>query len=146
MRCLTLTASGVSGQQIVFEFTEADVATSLRIVGELFARLRNLGCGTALEQFDTSLNSTQLLNHVPVDYVKPDGSFVHDLVRKPVHRDRVRSILQQAKASGATVLAGYVEDAASLPVLWQCGVHFIQGNFLQAPDESLNFDFRVGFE
>ncbi len=141
----TLAKSGVNGRQLVFEFSEADVATSLLAAGTLFTHLRGLGCGIALEHFGASLNSCQLLNHVPVDYVKLDGSFVRDLVRKPANRDSVRSILRQAEASGAMVIAGFVEDAASLPVLWQCGVHFIQGNFLQAPDESLNFDFRGEF-
>jgi hypothetical protein len=26
-------------------------------------------------------------------------------------------------------------------VLWQCGVHYIQGNFLQEPDTTLEYDF-----
>ena len=141
----TLEKTGVNGRQLVFEFSESDVATSLLSAGTLFKRLRTLGCGIALEHFGASLNSSQLLKHVQVDYVKLDSSFVGDLVRKPANRDSVRSILRQAEASGAMVIAGFVEDAASLPVLWQCGVHFIQGNFLQAPDVSLSFDFRGEF-
>ena len=141
----TLEKAGVNGQQLVFEFLESDVATSLRAAGSLFTRLRKLGCGIALEHYGASLNSSQLLKHVPVDYIKLDASFVRDLVRNQANRDCVRSILQQAESSGAMVIAGFVEDAASLPVLWQCGVHFIQGNFLQAPDELLSFDFRGGF-
>jgi hypothetical protein len=26
-------------------------------------------------------------------------------------------------------------------VLWQSGIHFIQGNFLQEPSEALDYDF-----
>ncbi|MBU2477633.1 MAG: EAL domain-containing protein, partial [Gammaproteobacteria bacterium] len=141
----TLEKAGVNGQQLVFEFLESDVATSLRAAGSLFTHLRNLGCGIALEHYGASLNSSQLLKHVPVDYIKLDASFVRDLVRNQANRESVRNILQRAESSGAMVIAGFVEDAASLPVLWQCGVHFIQGNFLQAPDEALSFDFRGGF-
>jgi EAL domain-containing protein (putative c-di-GMP-specific phosphodiesterase class I) len=38
-------------------------------------------------------------------------------------------------------VAEYVQDAHSLAVLWQSGIHFIQGNFLQEPSENLEYDF-----
>ncbi|MBI5461404.1 MAG: EAL domain-containing protein [Gammaproteobacteria bacterium] len=137
----SLTTAEVNPRQLVFECMEADVALSLRVAGQMFARLRNLGCGVALEHFGASLDAAQLLSHVPVDYVKIDATFVHDLVRNPANRDTLRGILQQATMAGAMVIAGFVEDAASLAALWQCGVHFIQGNFLQEPDTALDYDF-----
>lgn len=136
-----LQASGVNGRHLVFEVTEAEVALSVRAASQLFGRLRQLGCGVALEHFGTSLGAGQLLSHLPVDYVKIDASFVHDLVTNPANRDSVRSILKQASDAGALVIAGFVEDASSLTALWQCGVQFIQGNFLQEPDAHLSFDF-----
>ena len=39
------------------------------------------------------------------------------------------------------MIASFVEDAACLGVLWECGVEFIQGNFLQAPSRELDFIF-----
>ncbi|MBI5040559.1 MAG: EAL domain-containing protein [Gammaproteobacteria bacterium] len=136
-----LTTSAVNPRQLVFECMEADVALSVRVAGLMFARLRSLGCGIALEHFGASLDALQLLSHVTVDYVKIDAAFVHSLVRNPADRDTLRGILQQASATGAMVIAGFVEDAASLAALWQCGVHFIQGNFLQEPDTALDYDF-----
>lgn len=130
-----------NARQLVFEFLEEDVAISMRAADQLFERLRGLGCGIALEHFGASLNEMQLLSHVRVDYVKIDAAFVHNLVRNPANRDSVRGILRQASASGAMVIAGFVEDATSLAELWQCGVHFIQGNFLQEPDTALDYDF-----
>ena len=137
----SLQKSAINGRHLVFEVAENDAALAVRAANQLFSRLRRFGCGIALEHFGASLGAAQLLSHLPVDYVKIDASFVRDLVSNPANRDSVRSILNQANESGAMVIAGFVEDASSLGALWQCGVHFIQGNFLQEPDERLNFDF-----
>lgn len=128
----------IDARQLVFEFTEADVATAVLTAGHLFARLRSLGCGIALEHFGASPGTVQLLGHLPVDYVKIDGA----LVGRPDERQRLRGLLEQTAAAGVQVIAGFVEDAANLAALWQCGVQLIQGNFLQAPDSALDFDFR----
>lgn len=138
----TLATTMVNARQLIFEFAEADVATSVRVAGNLFEHLKRLGCHIALEHFGTSLSSAQLLSHLPIDYVKIDSSFVHDLVHRPANRESIQGILRQAESAGAMVIAGFVEDAGSLAVLWQCGVQFIQGNFLREPDASLNFDFN----
>ncbi|HEY9199205.1 MAG TPA: EAL domain-containing protein [Gammaproteobacteria bacterium] len=135
-RCLE--DARVDARQLVFEFTEADVAAYVVGAGHLFARLRALGCGIALEHFGVSRGAVQLLGQLPVDYVKVDGA----LVGRPDERQRLRSLLEHTGATGVQVIAGFVEDAASLAALWQCGVQLIQGNFLQAPDAALDFDFR----
>ena len=42
---------------------------------------------------------------------------------------------------GKLTIADLVEDASSLSVLWQCGVKFIQGNFLQEPHPLMDYEF-----
>jgi EAL domain-containing protein (putative c-di-GMP-specific phosphodiesterase class I) len=54
------------------------------------------------------------------------------------------AVVQQSVEHNAEVIAGYVESAACLKLLWQSGVQYIQGNFLQEPDEVLGFDFGGG--
>ena len=49
--------------------------------------------------------------------------------------------MKQAENLNIQIIAGFVENADCLKVLWNNGVHYIQGNFLQEPDESLEFDF-----
>jgi EAL domain-containing protein (putative c-di-GMP-specific phosphodiesterase class I) len=41
-------------------------------------------------------------------------------------------------------IAEFVEDASSLTVLFQYGIHYIQGYFLAEPTEGLNYDFSEG--
>ena len=128
----------VDTRQLVFEFTEADVAAAVLSAGRLFARLHALGCGIALEHFGAAAGTARVVGRLPVDYVKIDAS----LIRRPQEWQRIRALLEHSSAAGVQVIAGFVEDAASLAALWQWGVQYIQGNFLQAPAAALDFDFR----
>lgn len=128
----------IDTRQLVFEFTEADVAAAVLSAGRLFARLHGLGCGIALEHFGASAGTARVVGRLPVDYVKIDAS----LIRRPQEWQRIRALLEHSSAAGVQVIAGFVEDAASLAALWQWGVQYIQGNFLQEPAAALDFDFR----
>jgi len=103
--------------------------------------LQDLHCKTALEHFGAGPNSFQLLKHLPVDFLKIDGSFIHNLASDTDNQAMVRSILATANSMNRQCIAEYVQDAHSLAVLWQSGIQFIQGNFLQEPSEALDYDF-----
>ena len=128
----------IDTRQLVFEFTEADVAAAMLSADRLFARLHALGCGIALEHFGAAAGTARVVGRLPVDYVKIDASLIH----RPQEWQRIRALLEHSSAAGVQVIAGFVEDAASLAALWQWGVQYIQGNFLQEPAAALDFDFR----
>ena len=126
---------------LVFQLPESGVAAEFSEAESLCMQLQKLGCKIALEHFGTSLGSLQLLGKLSVDYIKIDGSFVQNLALNSANQRSIRKILEPANVKGISVIASYVEDAASLSVLWECGVQFIQGNFLQAPSQEMNFNF-----
>jgi len=126
---------------LVFQFSESVISEHTSEAVSFCNRLRDLGCGIALEHFGNSLGSLQLLQQLPVDYIKIDGSFVRGLTTNKANLGSMRQILEAANAKGISVIASFIEDAASLGILWECGVQFIQGNFLQAPSSKLDFMF-----
>jgi multidomain signaling protein FimX len=129
------------GDALTFEFAEKHASQHLKHTKALAKTLQELHCGTALEHFGAGPNSFQLLKHLPVDFLKIDGSFIHNLASDNDNQAMVKSILDTANSMNRKCIAEYVEDAHSLAVLWQSGIHFIQGNFLQEPSESLEYDF-----
>ncbi len=137
-----LKAARLQGDTIVFELSEAAAVTNLKQAKAFHGGLQELRCGLALEHFGSGVNSLQLLKHLPADYLKIDGSFMHNLAGSAQNQEMVKSITETAHSMGKTTIAEYVEDASSLAVLWQCGVNYIQGHFLQSPGEEMNFDFQ----
>jgi len=129
------------GDALAFEIAEKHAGQQLKHAKAFVKTLQQLHCKTVLEHFGASPNSFQLLKHLPVDFLKIDGSFIHNLASDTDNQAVVKSILDTAKSMNKQCIAEYVQDAHSLAVLWQSGIHFIQGNFLQEPSEALDYDF-----
>ena len=131
----------VRGDAIVFEMPESKVVTSLKPARAFVSGLKQIHCGFALEQFGSGLNSFQLLKHVDANYLKIDRSFMVDLPKTKENQDKIREICDQARQTDKMTVAEFVEDAASMSILFTCGVNFVQGNFLQEPEKVMAYEF-----
>jgi len=131
----------IPASTLVFQLTEADVMTHLAQAKVMVEAIRALGCRIVLDRFGSDLNSFSLLHHLDVDFLKIDGALVHDLSSNRASQMAVKSITEMARSLGKTTIAGFVQDAGSLAILWQCGVDYIQGYFLQEPSSAMDYDF-----
>jgi diguanylate cyclase (GGDEF)-like protein/PAS domain S-box-containing protein len=131
----------VSGQHMVFEMPESKVMTNLKPAKTFLKGLKQLHCQFALEQFGSGLNSFQILKHLPADFLKIDRAFMKDLPKNTESQEKIKELSNQAHSQGKITIAEFVEDAASMSILWQCGVNFVQGNFLQEPEKVMSYDF-----
>lgn len=118
---------------LVLEMPESRVLTSLKPVQAFVEQLSPLGVAFALEQFGSGLNSDQLLKHVKADYLKLDRSYMADLSQQEESQRKIKEMADMARELGKTTVAEWVEDAASTSILFDCGVDFVQGNFLSEP-------------
>ncbi len=123
------------GDALVFELSESKAVTNLKPARAFVKGLEQIHCSFALEQFGSGLNSFQLLKHLPAHYLKIDRNFMAELPKHKENQDKVREICDQAHHLGKLTIAEFVEDAASVSILFSCGVNFVQGNFLQEPEK-----------
>jgi diguanylate cyclase (GGDEF)-like protein/PAS domain S-box-containing protein len=123
------------GDSLVFEMPESKVVTSLKPARAFVKGLEQIHCGFALEQFGSGLNSFQLLKHIPAHYLKIDRNYMADLPKHKENQEKIKEICDQAHHAGKLTVAEFVEDAASMSILFSCGVNFVQGNFLQEPEK-----------
>jgi PAS domain S-box-containing protein len=128
-------SSKVDPGRMVFEVAE-DVATRhLKELKELQGLLSSNGFGIGIENFGSSHDPGRLLDHVPVDYLKIDGSLMQGLANDRPLQDRVKALVDQASEHNIATIAERVEDANTMAVLWQLGIGFIQGYFVNSPEE-----------
>lgn len=130
-----LQATRVEPSRIVVELPEELVAAHTREARALQEVLRGLGLELALEHYGASADAASLLTHVPVQYVKIDGTLMQGLAQEPRLQSRVKALVEAARERGATTIAERVEDANTMAVLWQLGVEFIQGYFVDEPEQ-----------
>ena len=128
------------GDALVFEMPESKVVTSLKPARAFVTGLKQIHCGFALEQFGSGLNSFQLLKHVDANYLKLDRNYMAELPKNKENQEKIKELCDQAHHAGKLTVAEFVEDAASMSILFSCGVNFVQGNFLQEPEKVMAYE------
>jgi diguanylate cyclase (GGDEF)-like protein len=136
-----LAKSGINGEQLVFMIEEAQAVNQLKSSKTLARDLQQLHCQFAIDEFGTGLNPFQLVKHVNADYVRINREYMDGLAQNPENQDSIRDLADQAKGMKINTITPGVTDAAVLSVLWTLNVDFVQGEFLQAPQKELNYDF-----
>lgn len=130
-----LKASRIEPGRIVFQICEQVATEYLADTTELAATLHKAGFLFALEHFGTSRDSRRLLTHLPINYVKIDGTLMQGLAVDQNLQQRVRDFVDLAKTRKISTIAERVEDANTMAVLWQLGIEFIQGYFVNEPEQ-----------
>lgn len=131
----------VRGDALVFEMPESKVLTNMKPVRVFVKGLEQLHCAFALEQFGSGLNSFQLLKHVDAKYLKLDRTYMAELPKNKENQQKIKELCDQAHQMGKLTVAEFVEDAASMSLLFTYGVNFVQGNFLQEPEKVMAYEF-----
>jgi diguanylate cyclase (GGDEF)-like protein/PAS domain S-box-containing protein len=136
-----LKAHGVSGENLVLQLPESKIYTHLRPLQAFQKIVSAVGCRLALEQFGTSLNSFQMLNHFDPAILKIDRIFITDLAKNVENQKKVREFVEEAHKREKLTIAEFVSDAGSMTVLFSIGVDMVQGNFLAPPGPAMNYEF-----
>jgi EAL domain-containing protein (putative c-di-GMP-specific phosphodiesterase class I)/GGDEF domain-containing protein len=129
-----LKATRIEPQRIVFQVSEQVSTEYLADTTDLALSLRRDGFRFALEHFGAGRDPRRLLGHLPLDYIKIDGTLMQGLAVDQELQQRVRDLVDQAKAKSVSTVAERVEDANTMAVLWQLGIEFIQGYFVNEPE------------
>src|SRR5581483_3090348 len=135
--------SGIAPRQLVLEITETTAVRDVRQSEHWMRRLKAAGCSFALDDFGMGFSSFSYLRTLPVDYVKIDGSFVHNLDADPTNLALVQAINSVAHALGKETVGEWVETPGAAEVLRELGVEYGQGYLWGQPTLELPAPGRV---
>ncbi len=125
----------IEPKRICMQVTEELATQYVRPTQELAGSLRKLGFRFALEHFGTGRDPLKLLNDIEMNFIKVDGSLMQGLSTNQIQQQRVKGLVEAAKRKSIETVAERVEDANTMAVLWQLGIEFIQGYFVNAPED-----------
>ena len=128
-----LDRSGVAPSSICFEVTEAAVSDNIQHAQRFIEVLHGIGCEFALDDFGSGLGSFASLKHLPVDYLKIDGTYTRDLASDQVNQEMVAAMIKLARTMEFRIVAEQVEQQEDFDWLREVGVDFVQGNFVAPP-------------
>ena len=124
---------GVPPELICFEITETSAIANLGNAIRFINDLKTLGCHFSLDDFCAGMSSFAYLKHLPVDYLKIDGSFVKDMLDDPINRAMVEVINHIGHVMGKRTIAEFVESTQIEQALIEIGVDYAQGYIVQRP-------------
>lgn len=137
---VALKASRLPPDSLVFQLDENDAVAYLKQAKALNQGLTGLGCRIALNQFGCVLNPFNTLKHLDAEFVKIDGSYTQDLSRQE-NQEALKQLLADLHEQNKQTIVPFVDSATVLATLWQAGVGYIQGQYLQGPSQSMDYDF-----
>jgi EAL domain-containing protein (putative c-di-GMP-specific phosphodiesterase class I) len=119
--------TGIDPHSLIFEVTETAAIVNIDKARRFAARLGELGCAFALDDFGAGFGSFYYLKHLPFDYLKIDGDFIRQLPTSKADQLTVKAIVQIAHGLGKQTVAEFVGDDATLTLLSRFGVDYAQG-------------------
>jgi EAL domain-containing protein (putative c-di-GMP-specific phosphodiesterase class I) len=129
---------------LCFQITESIAEQYMNAALTQLGALKKLGFRIALERFGSGRDPAKLLSTVPLDFVKIDGALMQDLAGNFETQTVVKKLVELAGKLKIETIAERVEDANTMAVLWQLGVQFIQGYFVNAPEEVVMAESQGG--
>lgn len=123
-----LAEHGLEPALLGVEVTESVLASDVEAAGRSLGALRALGVEVSLDDFGTGYSNLSLLKSLPIDTIKIDQTYVHDLTAAPADVSVTRAVITLAHSLQMKVVAEGVETAAQLALLIANRCDVMQGD------------------
>ncbi len=131
---------GCPGALLELELTERMLMDDVLAVRERLVLLKRLGLRIAVDDFGTGYSSLAHLKDLPIDRLKIDRTFIHDLPSGRGSAAIARAIIQMAQSLNLGVVAEGVETEAQRDWLVAQGGDEVQGFLFAAPMPATDFE------
>jgi len=120
--------------KICMQVPEQEAAKFIKQIQKTVTGLREIGVAFALEHYGVDQNRFQILDLLRPNFIKIDGELMHTLMTDTEMQESVRQLAEAATERGIETIAERVENANAMAVLFQLGVHFMQGHYVHEPE------------
>jgi len=138
-----LNESGLDAGLLELELTERMVMSGSDATTGLLRRIKQRGVRLSLDDFGTGYCSLSYLKHFPIDALKIDRVFVHDLTSDRDTATITSAIIAMARSLNKVVIAEGVETQEQGAFLRHAGCSQLQGFLFGAPMPAAEFQQRL---
>ena len=110
-----------------FEIPESVAIANFVQTKRLMNALHCLGCHLVLDDFGSGFSSLNYVRDLPLDYLKIDGNFVHNLVSNEIDAAMIKAVHEVGQVMNLVTIAELVEDSETMAQLRSIGVDYAQG-------------------
>jgi diguanylate cyclase (GGDEF)-like protein/PAS domain S-box-containing protein len=127
-----LTETGMESKWLDLEITESMMMQNQRTISDSLTKLRKMGVNISIDDFGTGYSSLSYLKQLPIDHIKIDKAFIHDLDEQSGSAI-VKAVLTLARQLNLKAIAEGVETDSQLTFLKQESCNESQGNHFSKP-------------
>jgi len=128
-----LAETGLEPGRLELEITESTLMEDSGASVDTLRALHERGVRLSIDDFGTGYSSLSYLKRFPIDTLKIDRSFIHDIPTDAEDRAIVHAVIAMARSLNLRVVAEGVESAAQLDFLHRAGCDEVQGFLLGRP-------------
>ncbi len=128
-----LESTGLDAKYLDLELTEGVFMTDFDVTINRMNELRSLGISLSIDDFGTGYSSLSYLQHLPINTLKIDRSFVKALDAEKANPTLVQVIVTMARQLGLNVVAEGVETLAQVRSLSLLSCDRLQGFYFAHP-------------
>jgi EAL domain-containing protein (putative c-di-GMP-specific phosphodiesterase class I) len=143
--CAALKDSRLDPRYLELELTESTLMQHTESTTTALQVLKAMGVQIAIDDFGTGYSSLSYLRQFPIDVLKVDQSFVHEISADPVGTSIVSAVISMGRSLGHRVIAEGVETREQLVFLQAEGCGEGQGYYFSRPVAAGQFDHEVEF-
>jgi len=120
-------------QSLELELTESVLMKHAESTVSVLKALKNIGVQLAVDDFGTGYSSLSYLRQFPIDSLKVDQSFVHEISSTSDDAPIVSAVISMGNSLNKRVIAEGVETREQLDFLTAAGCEEAQGYYFNRP-------------
>ena len=125
--------TGMQPQLLEVEITESMVMRDMVKTIHILTELKQMGVRVAIDDFGTGYSSLSTLKQFPLDTIKIDESFIHDVIRSAEDKGLTEAVIALGKSLSLTVVAEGVETMEQADFLRTHSCDEFQGFYGSVP-------------
>ena len=134
-------AAELPAKSVTFQLPIEVAGTYLKNAKEFSDRVHGLGCQLSISGIRCNEAHLGTLEHITPVFAKLDNEVTAMLSNAEKVNKDLKPMIESLHLEQMASIMPQVEDAGALAVLWQLGIHYIQGEYLQSAAPAMNYEF-----
>ncbi len=135
-----ISESGVPHDKIMLEVTETTYIRDPDVLRETLEIFRSHGTNIGIDDFGTGYSSLNVIEQLPIHFLKIDTSFVKNLFVTKHNIAIIKAVCSLSKNLGFDVVAEGVENEEQAKILQHTGCDTLQGYLFSKPLQAEDFE------
>lgn len=136
---VVIKAGAFSQQNIIFQIDYAEIQHHMQKSQSFIEALKESGFQVAIKDIQVNDASIDLLTTLACHFVSLDYKLIAE---ETVSLDHIKNFIEQLNQRDIKHIIHGVENAIDMSQVWQLGIHFISGNYVEPPSSMMDFNFN----